>query len=116
NRLHAVIVGSDAVDKVQSAGSIAMVEGFDPAGWLEFFGVRPIGLFLLHLAVGIATALQRLERLLQGLWNVPFIDQPPPQIDDLVDVLNQQRTFRFTSAAGGARPDLILGINASGIF
>ena len=73
----------------------------------------PVGFLLLHLAVGIAAALQRLQRLLQGLGHIAVIDHAAPQIDDLVDVLDQQRAFFLASAAGRARPDFVFGINAA---
>ena len=71
------------------------------------------GPFLLHLAVGITAALEGLQWLLQGLRYVAVIDHAPPQIDDLVDVLDQQRAFFFTGTAGRARPDFVFGINAT---
>ena len=79
----------------------------------EVLGLRPVGALLLHLAVGIAAALQRLQRFLQGLRYIAVIDQAAPQIHDLVDVLDQQRTFLFAGATGGAGPDFVLGINAA---
>ena len=99
--------------KYKSVSAVLLVEGLDVAGLLEFLGVCPVGFLLLHLAVGIAAALQRLQRLLQGLGHISVVDHAPPQIDDLVDVLDQQRAFLLASTAGRARPDFILGINAA---
>ena len=115
DRLHAVVVGSDAVDEVQRVRIALGVRGLDIARLRELFGLGPLGPFLLHLAVGIAAALQRLQRLLQGLGHVAVIDHAAPQIDDLVDVLDQQRAFLLASAAGRARPDFVFGVNAAGI-
>ncbi len=112
DRLHAVVVGGDAVDEIQSVGGPFLPSDFDLAV-LELFGLRPVGPLLLHLAVGIATALQRLQWFLQRLRHISVVDHAPPQIDDLVDVLDQQRAFFFASAAGRAGPDFIFGINAA---
>ena len=44
NRLHPVIVGSDAVDEIQSVGAVAArPTSLDIAGLLELFGVGPVG-------------------------------------------------------------------------
>ena len=113
DRLHPVVVGGNAVDEIQGVGAVLLVEDLDVAGLLELLRVCPVGFLLLHLAVGIAAALERLQWLLQGLGHISVIDHAPPQIDDLVDVLDQQRAFFLASAAGGAGPDFIFGINAA---
>src|SRR5271165_3869177 len=56
DRLNPVIVGGDAVDEIQRLGGIGAVEYLDVAGWLELFGLCPVSLFLLHLAVGVSAA------------------------------------------------------------
>ena len=99
--------------KYKCVGAVLLVEGLDGAGLLEFLRVCPVGFLLLQLAVGIAAALERLQRLLQGLRHIAVVDHAAPQVDDLVDVLDQQRTFFLAGAAGGARPDFILGVNAA---
>src|SRR5512135_3018069 len=101
NRLYAVVVGSNAVYKIQSARALA-IQDLDPAGLLQFPRARPIRPFLRHLAVGIAATVQRLERLLQRLRHVSVIHQTPPQINDFVYVFHQQRAFFLARAAGGA--------------
>ena len=80
---------------------------------LEVFVLGPVGPLLLHLAVGIAAAFQRLERLLQGLRHVAVVDHAAPQVHDLVDVLDQQRAFLLAGAAGGAGPDFVFRVNAA---
>ncbi len=45
DRLHPVVVGSDAVDKIQSVRAIVMVKGFDSAGLLEFLAFAQSALF-----------------------------------------------------------------------
>ena len=62
---------------------------------------------------GVAAALQRFQRLLEGLGHVAVIHHSAPQVDDLVDVFDQQGAFRLARAARGARPDFILGIDAA---
>ena len=113
NGLDPVIVGSDAVDEIQSVGLVLPIQGLHLAGWPKFFGVGPVGSFLFHLAVRISATLQCFERFLQGLRHIPVVDHAPAQIDHLVDILDQQRAFFLASAAGGAGPDFILGINAA---
>ncbi len=80
---------------------------------LKLFVLAPVGFLLFHLAVGIAAALQRLQRLLDGLRYVAVVDQAAPQVDDLVDVFDQQRTFFFAGAAGSAGPDFVFRVNAA---
>ena len=102
NRLHPVVVGGNAVDEIQGVRTIVPVQNLHATGLLELFGFDPIGFFLLHLAVGITAALQRLERFLQGLGHISVVDHAAAQIDDLVDVLRQQRAFFFTRATSCA--------------
>ena len=88
--------------KYSVSAAVVAIQELDVAGLLEVLVLRPVSLLLLHLAVRIAAALQRLERLLDGLRHVAVIDHAAPQIDDLVDVLDQQRALFFACAAGGA--------------
>src|SRR5271167_4685535 len=118
DRLQPVIVGSNAVDTIQSVrtvtvGAMLLVQRLDRADLLKLLGVGPVGLLFFHLAVRIAATLQRLQWLLQRLRYVPIVNHAPPQIDDLIDVLHQQRTFCFTSAASSAGPDFVFGIYAA---
>jgi hypothetical protein len=114
DRLHAVVVGSDTVHEVQRIRATLGVRGLDGARLRELFGLGPLSPFLLHLAVGIAAALEGLQRFLQRLGYVAVVDHAPPQIDNLVDVLDQQRAFFFTGTTGRTRPDFVFGINAAG--
>ena len=109
--MHAVVVGSNAVDEVQGASAIVSVERLDLAGSLELFDLRPVGFFLFHLPVWIAAIVEGLQRLLQRLGHIAVIDHPTPEVDDFVDVLEQQRAFFFACAASCARPDFVFRIN-----
>ena len=99
--------------KYSVSALLAAVQNRHLARLLELGGFGPFGALLLHLAVRIAAALQRLQRLLQRLRHVAVVNHAATQIDDLVDVLDQQRAFFFARAAGRAGPDFILGINAA---
>src|SRR5664279_2559551 len=113
NRLHAVIVGSNTVDEIQSVRGLAAAQDRNVAGLLEIGELRPLRSFLFHLPVRIAAAFQRLERFLEGLRHVPVVDHAAPQINDLVDILDQQRAFFLASTTCRARPDFILGENST---
>ena len=105
----AIVVGSDAVDEVQRLacrhpGSRRSGSRTAPcAQSARFFSILPNGFPRLSSAFrGLCKRLRRLA----------VVDHAAPQIDDLVDVFNKQRAFRLAGAAGGARPDFILGVNA----
>ena len=112
DRLHAIVVGGNAIDEIEGIGGV-LGERLDRADLLELFVGGPVGSLLLHLAVWIATALECLQRLLEGLRNVAIVDHAPPQVHDLVDVLDQQRAFFLARAACGAGPDFVFGIDAA---
>src|SRR4030095_3885507 len=88
DRLHAVVVGSDAVDEVESVGGLIR-ECLDLAGLLKIFVANPVCSLFLHLAVWVAAALNRLQWLLKGLRNIAVVDHSPTQVNNLVDVLYQ---------------------------
>src|SRR5690348_1954513 len=79
NRLYAVVIGGDAVHKIQSVRSLTFHQPYW-AALLEIFGGRPVSPLLFQLAIGISTALQRLQRLLQRLRHVAVVHQPAPQV------------------------------------
>ena len=64
DRLHAVVIGRNAVHEVECAGAI-LIESSHFTGLLKVLGVGPVGPLFLQLAVRIAAALQRFQRFLQ---------------------------------------------------
>ena len=99
--------------KYSVSALLVAVQDLDFASLLELFGFDPVRPLLLHLAVWISAALQGLQRLLERLGHVAVIHHAPPQIDDFVDVLDQQRAFLLTGSACGAGPNLVLRVDAA---
>src|SRR5208282_1912062 len=111
--LYPVVIGSDAVDKVQGVCGAVAVQDLHIAGWFKLFGACPVGSFFLHLAVRVATTFKSLQGFLQTLRDIPFVDHASAQVDDLVDILDQQGAFFLTRATRRAGPDFILRKDAS---
>ena len=104
--LHTVIIRGNAVHKIQCLGFITVFKKLDITGFRKgFYPLRP---FFLHLAPGIAPFFQSFEGFLKRLRHHPFIHHAPPQIHNLVDVFDKNRTFGLAGPAGGAGPDFIL--------
>src|SRR5689334_22969962 len=111
DRLHAIVVRGDTVDEIQNVSVVLAVEDLDLRGSLELRILRPVRSLFLHLSVSVAATFQCLQRLLNGLRYVPVVDHAAPEIDDLVDVLDEERTLLLTRSASGAGPDFVLREN-----
>ncbi len=108
--LHAVVIGGNAVDKVEGFGALLCSEHLDRdligkrLSWAQsarFFSILPQGLPRFSKA---------LQRLLERLGHHALVDHAPAQVDDLIDVFDKQRALLLAGAAGGAGPDLIFAV------